>query len=209
MQDTITCPRGCKVDIISATYGRTSPTLCEHEKMSNTSCDSTADITGILQNHCASQAGTSSCIVTPTNAFFDDDPCEGTYKYLTVNYNCGKLNDSSLYIVTSLFLIRPAQVKRCPRTCAKCTKYHLGLCSPFMYPELSNDSVNGQYRPWSDCANAQANLGFPCPNMSKEKNSMMWSIWILIHACAFQRKFLVPANTQRRNNVVHDGATTL
>ena len=81
------------MNILSASYGRTSTAVCEHTKMSNTSCDSAEDITGILQNHCMSLGG-SSCTVTPTNTFFGDDPCVGTYKYLTVQYGCGELNVS-------------------------------------------------------------------------------------------------------------------
>ena len=82
--------------IHSASYGRTSTSVCIHAHMPDINCDSTEDITGILQNHCASQGDPSSCTVTPTNTFFGGDPCSGTYKYLTVNYSCGELNESSL-----------------------------------------------------------------------------------------------------------------
>ena len=95
IKGTITCPSGFTVNILSASYGRTSTTVCNHTHMANTSCDSAKDITGILQNHCTSQGG-SSCTVTPTNDFFDDDPCVDTYKYLTVKNSCGELNDFSL-----------------------------------------------------------------------------------------------------------------
>ena len=37
-----------------------------------------------------------------------------------------------------------------------------GLCSPFIHSIVFNDSVIGQWRPWSDCANAQADLGLRC-----------------------------------------------
>ena len=47
-------------------------------------------------------------------------------------------------------------------------KYHSGLCSPFIHSVVSNDSVSGQWRPWSDCADAQADLGLHCPFMSKD-----------------------------------------
>ena len=68
----------------------------------------------------------------------------------------------------------PHQAKKCLRTCANkcrfvlacaCAKYNLGLCSPFMHSVVSNDSVSGQWRPWSYCADAQANLGLLCPHM--------------------------------------------
>ena len=32
------------------------------------------------------------------------------------------------------------------------------FCSPLMHPIVFNDSISGQWRPWSDCANAQADL---------------------------------------------------
>ena len=36
-------------------------------------------------------------------------------------------------------------------SCA-CAKYHPGLCSPLIHFVVSNDSVRGQWMPWSDCA---------------------------------------------------------
>ena len=38
-------------------------------------------------------------------------------------------------------------------------KYNPGICSLFIYSVVSNDSVTGQRRPWSDCADAQSDLG--------------------------------------------------
>ena len=38
-------------------------------------------------------------------------------------------------------------------------KYHSGISFPFIHFVVSNDSVSGQWRPWSDCADAQADLG--------------------------------------------------
>ena len=40
-----------------------------------------------------------------------------------------------------------------------CAKSHTSICSPMMYFIVSNDSASGQRRPWSDCADAQADLG--------------------------------------------------
>ena len=42
-----------------------------------------------------------------------------------------------------------------------CPKSHLGICSPVLHSVVSSDSVSGQWRPWSDCAD----LGFHCPYM--------------------------------------------
>ena len=68
---------------------------------------------------------------------------------------------------------RPRQAKTCLRTCAEyafrsscaCAKYHPGLCSPFIHSIVFNDFASGQGRPWSDCADAQSDLGLHCPHM--------------------------------------------
>ena len=46
-----------------------------------------------------------------------------------------------------------------------CVKYHPSLCSIFLHSLVNNGSVSEQRRPWSDCANAQADLGLCCPHM--------------------------------------------
>ena len=51
-------------------------------------------------------------------------------------------------------------------TCT-CSRNHPVLCSPFIQSVVSNDSINRQWRPWSDCADAQSDLGLCCPHMSK------------------------------------------
>ena len=69
---------------------------------------------------------------------------------------------------------RPRQAKECLRTCVKCVdlqhpahtqKPHPGICYLLKHSVLLNDSDSGQWRPWSDCANAQADLGLLCPHM--------------------------------------------
>ena len=42
---------------------------------------------------------------------------------------------------------------------------HTGICSPLKHSIVSNESVSGQWRPWSDCADGQADLGIRCPHM--------------------------------------------
>ena len=71
----------------------------------------------------------------------------------------------------------PHQAKEYQQTYAKCTdsdlfrsscacvKLHPGLCSTFKHSVVPNDSVSGQWRPWSDCANVQSDLGLRCPHM--------------------------------------------
>ena len=54
------------------------------------------------------------------------------------------------------------------RSSCTCAKYHPGLCSPSIHFKVSNDFVRGQWRPWSDCAEAQADLGLCYPHMPEE-----------------------------------------
>ena len=54
---------------------------------------------------------------------------------------------------------------RSPRAC---TFYHQGLRSPFIHSVVSIDCVSGEWRPWSDCADAQADLGLHCPHMPED-----------------------------------------
>ena len=42
-----------------------------------------------------------------------------------------------------------------------------GICYTLIYSTLSNDSVSGQRRPRSDCADAQSDLGLRCPHLPK------------------------------------------
>ena len=51
------------------------------------------------------------------------------------------------------------------RSSCPCAKYHPGFCSPFIHSVVSNDSVSGYWRPWSDCVDAQSDQGRRCPNM--------------------------------------------
>ena len=66
------------------------------------------------------------------------------------------------------------QEENCLRTCAKCAdSHHPARAQSFIWPLFSihifcsiqwfNDSVSGQRWPWSDCADAQSDLGLRCP----------------------------------------------
>ena len=57
------------------------------------------------------------------------------------------------------------------RPACACAKYPPGLCSPPILSVISNDSVGGQWRPWSDCANAQSDLGLRCPHVLNDSFS--------------------------------------
>ncbi|KAF4070587.1 hypothetical protein AMELA_G00287090 [Ameiurus melas] len=73
--------------IVSAIYGRTDSTTCSSgrplSQISYTNCF-TPDALNRVAARCE---GKSSCEVPATNDIFSD-PCVGTYKYLTVVYNC-------------------------------------------------------------------------------------------------------------------------
>ena len=67
--------------------------------------------------------------------------------------------------------------KRCLRACAKrtdsdsahaCTKCDPGICSQLIHSIMVSNSVSRQRRPWSYCANAQADLGHCCPHIPED-----------------------------------------
>ena len=67
---------------------------------------------------------------------------------------------------------RPCQAKRCLRTCVECADWdhpaHVqSIIRAFalIHYVVSSASFSGQWRPWSDCADAQADLGLRCPHM--------------------------------------------
>ena len=81
-------------------------------------------------------------------------------------------------------LFLPCPEKRCPQTCAKCTdsdsfrartKSYPSIWSLLLHSTGSNDSVSGQRRPWSDCADAQADLGLYWPCAYARRHFFAWS----------------------------------
>ena len=48
------------------------------------------------------------------------------------------------------------------------TKSHPGIYSPFIHSVVSNDFVHRQQKPWSECADAQADMGLHCAHMAKD-----------------------------------------
>ena len=80
---TIACATGL-IHIIDATYGRKhGPDVCPHSATSDQNCHATESV-GIVSAACD---GKTTCEIEATNTVFGD-PCGGTYKYLTVNYQC-------------------------------------------------------------------------------------------------------------------------
>ena len=98
------------------------------------------------------------------------------------------------------------QAKKFLQTCAKSTdsdhyahaQSDLGRWSPLIYLISSNDFVSGQPRPWSECADVQADLSLHCPYAwrhvfawnSQTSSIIFWSqlrsfTTLIIH-CKFQ-----------------------
>ena len=83
--DTVSllCARG-RIDIIGASYGRQHDgVVCPHEATSAQECHAPESVS-IVRNACQDQP---SCEIEASNGIFGD-PCGGTFKYLTVNYQC-------------------------------------------------------------------------------------------------------------------------
>ena len=64
----------------------------------------------------------------------------------------------------------PSNIRRMRkfRSSYSCAMYHPGLCSLLIHSIVSNDSVSGRWRPRSDCASAQSDLGLRRPHMPKD-----------------------------------------
>jgi hypothetical protein len=79
----MSCAQGT-INILDATYGRRhGAEVCSHNAVSNQDCHADESVS-IVMDACQ---GNTGCIVEATNGVFGD-PCGGTYKYLTVNYEC-------------------------------------------------------------------------------------------------------------------------
>ena len=53
-----------------------------------------------------------------------------------------------------------------------------GLWSPFIHSVVTEDSAGGQWRPWSDCAYAQSDLGLRCPHLPED--TFLYSAWVFL-----------------------------
>ena len=84
----LSCKEGDFLKINTAVYGRSERDTCKHSAMSNINCAATRSMT-VVGAQCE---GLNSCAVAASNGVFGD-PCGGTYKYLTVNYDCVTPND--------------------------------------------------------------------------------------------------------------------
>lgn len=84
---TFSCPTGKIIRMTSAHFGRTTdgstcPGMNTH--VDNCYGNPSSDL-AILSNACD---GKTSCLLYPTDTYFGGDPCAGTYKYLSVTYQC-------------------------------------------------------------------------------------------------------------------------
>lgn len=85
----IKCGLGEVVLIQRANYGRTSPNICNQNgraPIRTNNCVS-PNSKAIISNYCL---GKQSCSIPANNSVFQD-PCEGTLKYLEVDYVCIRL----------------------------------------------------------------------------------------------------------------------
>ena len=95
------CLSGEILNIQSASYGRWDTHSCPYHDtnaMQNVACS--MDVLSTVTSECASQSTPSSCQLTPTNAMFTD-PCQGTYKYLKVEFTC-QPGGYKIYVITML-----------------------------------------------------------------------------------------------------------
>ena len=58
-----------------------------------------------------------------------------------------------------------------------CANYHPGIHSPFIRSVVFNDSFSGQWRPWSDCLTAQADLGHRFRHIPEDMFSHGAAFW--------------------------------
>ena len=73
-------------------------------------------------------------------------------------------------------LIGLCQVKKCLQTCTKCAdsvhpvheQSHPGICCLFIHSVVHNGPVSGQWKPWQDCADVQADLGLHCLDLFED-----------------------------------------
>ena len=100
-------------------------------------------------------------------------PAPQTYPNICPNI-WGKYSNNSLMFST---LYGPRQAETCLRACAKCTysdsshacaMTHSCICSQLVHSIVSDDFVSGQRRLWSDCTDAQADLGLRCPYVTED-----------------------------------------
>ena len=78
------CPEGKVIRIVTAMYGRQNQKDCLNwRRFTDTNCKSDQSVVAV-KKRCE---GKQTCNFTVNNKMFVD-PCPGTYKYLTFEYQC-------------------------------------------------------------------------------------------------------------------------
>ncbi|KAK3612132.1 hypothetical protein CHS0354_031205 [Potamilus streckersoni] len=79
--DSISCPLGELITIVSVQYGRTQPNLCNPYgiSISNLNCRSTLISTNAVLSSCQ---GRTICLLSADNRILGEDPCPAIPKYL-------------------------------------------------------------------------------------------------------------------------------
>ncbi|XP_074098364.1 latrophilin Cirl isoform X2 [Cotesia typhae] len=82
----IECGEGELINLIRANYGRFSITICNEHGNTDWSVNCMAQKSfRVLYNKCNGQR---SCTVEVSSAYFQEDPCPGTGKYIEAQYHC-------------------------------------------------------------------------------------------------------------------------
>ena len=146
---SITCDAGT-IRIFDAEYGRVhGADVCPHAATGDQACHA-VDAVDIVRAECE---GKQACEIEASNAVFGD-PCGGTYKYLTVNYQCSddapppprsacNINALSVAIEASCPRVPTGSVvpRTCPPACAAVFLPGWGACGADkqVYGEFEKD----------------------------------------------------------------------
>ena len=84
------------------------------------------------------------------------------------SFSNNSLSDTCTWAAASKTVPSNMRKKRILRSSCACARYYPGLVSLLTYNVVSNHSVCGHGRPWSDCADAQADLGLCCPHAPED-----------------------------------------
>ena len=107
---SITCEVGT-IEILDADYGRAhGPDVCPHAATADQACHS-VDSVDIVRAECE---GKEACEIVASNGIFGD-PCGGTHKYLTVNYQCSDGAPSPPPSACDIAALSVAIEASCPR----------------------------------------------------------------------------------------------
>ncbi|XP_033113573.1 adhesion G protein-coupled receptor L2-like isoform X2 [Anneissia japonica] len=101
---TLECNCMYKIRVLSALYGRMQPgnVYCPHSSIVTVGCST--DVLIAIASTCN---GTKTCTIRASNVY--DDPCPGTFKYMEVEYECLKPEDT-------LTIVCPDDVFECADT---------------------------------------------------------------------------------------------